>query len=123
MVRYLKENKIIIYGGNRYESGGGYCEDNKILELDDIIKGNESKTEKEKKLEKLIGIPAPFIAYDDILKNWNFDRESLYHCPPVNEMYQGNHVDCKPPFNIKNYCQKNYRDWINKNCAAVEFVD
>lgn len=123
LVRYLKENRIIIYGGNRYESGGGYCEDNKVLAINDIVRGTESKTEKEKKLEKLIGVPAPFVAYDDILKNWNITRESLYHCPLTNEMYQGNHIDCMWPFNTKDYCQENYRKWINKNCATIKFVD
>ncbi len=123
LINYLKNNKIIIYGGDSYEGSGGYCEEYKLFEINKIIKSHYSSEEKKEKLAKILGSPASFNAYDDMLKNWTFNEKDFYHCPKSNEMYQGNHLDCQPPFNTKKYCQKGYRKWINDNCEEIIFVD
>ncbi len=124
LIEYLKKNKIIIYGGNRYESGGGVCSDEKLIRINKIITNKTiSDAQKKEGLKKIFNNNPLIYIYNDILKNWSFDESVLYQCPQENEMYQGNYLDCQPPFSIKKYCQPKYREWINKNCGKINFVN
>lgn len=52
-------------------------------------------------------------------------NESFYKCPNNGEyMASGEHkwIDCMPPTTYK-FCKPNYRNWIQKNCLGIEFLD
>ena len=123
LVNSLKKKRLIIVGGDRYEVWQ-HCNKNVLKEIQKTIYNSSlSREEKIKKLEQILNSPGIKEMAKDILDNWNLSPTAFYHCPTEKEMYRGNHLDCQPPFDQKEYCQPEYRRWIKQNCSPIIFID
>jgi hypothetical protein len=70
LVKQLENNKLIIYGGNRYERTMPTYPKTLISDIDIIIRSAKNEQEKREELAKLLDTYPQDLILNDILKNW-----------------------------------------------------
>lgn len=70
LISTLENNKLIIYGGNKYESTKWNYPSTLVSDIDALMKSNESTQQKREELAKLLDTFPEDKTINDILENW-----------------------------------------------------
>ena len=70
LISTLENNKLIIYGGNKYESTKWSYSPTLVSDIDALIKSNKSAQQKREELAKLLDTLPEDTIINDILENW-----------------------------------------------------
>jgi len=70
LVDHLKANRLIIYGGNRYEMTSSNYPTNTIDSINRIMKSTKVDKQKKEEIAKVLDTFADHVGIKDIVKNW-----------------------------------------------------
>ena len=73
LVSQLQGNKLLIYGGNKYETSISIYSPTIILSIDKLLKSTISRNQKYEELKKMFDNVIPDSAIDDIMIHWQND--------------------------------------------------